>query len=70
VSGRHGHDHEHEQDAGPRARARKRARWTGASLTGYRSPAANAMLARESRGVSPVSLSDFVHVDVGRVRYW
>ena len=75
-------------------------------ISGYRSPATNAMLARESRGVSRVSLhmkamaidmrlpdrpllalrdaalglrlggvgyypaSDFVHVDVGRVRWW
>jgi uncharacterized protein YcbK (DUF882 family) len=75
-------------------------------ISGYRSPATNAMLARESRGVSRVSLhmkamaidvrvpdrplatvrdaalalrlggvgyypgSDFVHVDVGRVRFW
>jgi len=75
-------------------------------ISGYRSAATNAMLARESRGVSRVSLhmkamaidvrlpdrplmavrdaalglrrggvgyypaSDFVHVDVGRVRWW
>jgi uncharacterized protein YcbK (DUF882 family) len=75
-------------------------------ISGYRSPATNAMLARESRGVSRGSLhmramaidvrlpdrpltalrdaalglklggvgyypaSDFVHVDVGRVRFW
>jgi uncharacterized protein YcbK (DUF882 family) len=75
-------------------------------ISGYRSPRTNAMLARESRGVSRVSLhmramaidvrlpdvpltalrdaalrlrlggvgyypgSDFVHVDVGRVRFW
>lgn len=75
-------------------------------ISGYRSPATNAMLAREGRGVSRVSLhmramaidvrvpdrllaavrdaalalrlggvgyypaSDFVHVDVGRVRSW
>jgi len=75
-------------------------------ISGYRSPATNAMLAAESRGVAPHSLhtqgmaidirvegvpltrlrdtakslgiggvgfyprSDFVHVDVGRVRYW
>ncbi|HEY7139624.1 MAG TPA: DUF882 domain-containing protein [Methylomirabilota bacterium] len=75
-------------------------------ISGYRAPATNAMLARESRGVSRVSLhmkamaidvrvpdrplatvrdaalalrlggvgyypaSDFVHVDVGRVRFW
>ena len=75
-------------------------------ISGYRSPVTNAMLARESRGVSRVSLhmkgmaidvripdrpllalrdaalglrlggvgyypaSDFVHVDVGRVRWW
>ena len=75
-------------------------------ISGYRSPATNAMLRREGRGVSRVSLhmramaidvrvpdrplptvrdaalalrlggvgyypaSDFVHVDVGRVRFW
>jgi uncharacterized protein YcbK (DUF882 family) len=75
-------------------------------ISGYRSPTTNAMLARESRGVSRVSLhmkamaidvrlpdrpllalrdaalglrlggvgyypaSDFVHLDVGRVRWW
>jgi len=75
-------------------------------ISGYRTPATNAMLARESRGVSRVSLHmkamaidvripdrpllalrdaalglrlggvgyyptpDFVHVDVGRVRWW
>ena len=75
-------------------------------ISGYRSPATNAMLVSTSSGVSPVSLhvvgmavdirvpgrplraardaaktlrgggvgyypdSDFVHVDVGRVRYW
>jgi L,D-transpeptidase ErfK/SrfK len=75
-------------------------------ISGYRSPATNAMLAAHSRGVSPRSLHmrgqaidirvpgralsavhgaavslrgggvgyyprpDFVHVDVGRVRYW
>jgi uncharacterized protein YcbK (DUF882 family) len=75
-------------------------------ISGYRSPVTNAMLARESRGVSRMSLhmkamaidvripdrpllalrdaalglrlggvgyypaSDFVHVDVGRVRWW
>ena len=75
-------------------------------ISGYRSPATNAMLARQSGGVSRVSLhmkamaidmrvpdrpllavreaalglrlggvgyypgSDFVHVDVGRVRWW
>jgi len=75
-------------------------------ISGYRSQATNAMLARQSRGVSRVSLhmkamaidvripdrpllalrdaalglrlggvgyyptSDFVHVDVGRVRWW
>jgi uncharacterized protein YcbK (DUF882 family) len=75
-------------------------------ISGYRSPKTNAMLRRESRGVSRVSLhmqamaidvrvqgrplaalrdaaltlrsggvgyyaaSDFVHVDVGRVRFW
>jgi uncharacterized protein YcbK (DUF882 family) len=75
-------------------------------ISGYRSPATNAMLARQSRGVSRASLhmkamaidvrlpdrpllalrdaalglrlggvgyypaSDFVHVDVGRVRWW
>lgn len=75
-------------------------------ISGYRSPASNAMLASTTGGVSPTSLhvsgmavdiripgrplptlrnaaealraggvgyypdSDFVHVDVGRVRYW
>ena len=75
-------------------------------ISGYRSPKTNAMLRREGRGVSRVSLhmqamaidvrvpgcsltalrdaalalrlggvgyygsSDFVHVDVGRVRFW
>ena len=75
-------------------------------ISGYRSPASNAMLASTTSGVSPTSLhvsgmavdirvpgrplrtvcnaaealraggvgyypdSDFVHVDVGRVRYW
>jgi uncharacterized protein YcbK (DUF882 family) len=75
-------------------------------ISGYRSPATNAMLARESRSVSRTSLhmramaidvrlpdrpltalrdaalglklggvglypaSDFVHVDVGRIRFW
>lgn len=75
-------------------------------ISGYRSPATNAMLARQSRGVSRISLhmramaidmrvpnrelsvvrdtalalrlggvgyyptSDFVHVDVGRPRFW
>lgn len=75
-------------------------------ISGYRSPATNAMLASTTNGVSPTSLhvsgmavdirvpgrplravrdaartlhgggvgyypdSDFIHVDVGRVRYW